>query len=326
MPFAANLASVSLTPFAQVKPHPRPRNKTACQVNGLFRRPLRARNYTHLLRGAFLLLLLAASIAVDSAFGQNNTTAGLAGVGAGAALASTTQTGTTPSSATPSATGGGSSPIEVQIMAFHGLQKIAAEIAGITANAEKGCLPPSNGTQAFKKLRQDIDKSSKDSNGALNSDIKNLNDDLAAIDTRSKQTCAVLIEDPTSANQVALYDAIRGYYGHLNKLHAGLAKFFSLSKPQSTTAHQYVGQTGTIDLIVKNTNQPDKPYNPDNLFQVPPSNDNDYPPITPKDVRVVSATYTDDESKTETPADDWLEVVPVDCENGLMPNQTCKLR
>src|ERR1700722_13919273 len=76
---------------------------------------------------------------VIPAVAQSNTTAGLAGVGAGAALASGSQNGTTPSSAAPGGAGGGSAPIEIQTMVFQGMKEIAAEIATLTANYQTDC-------------------------------------------------------------------------------------------------------------------------------------------------------------------------------------------
>jgi len=63
------------------------------------------------------------------------TVAGLAGAGAGAALgAGAGQNATTPSSAGGAGgAGGASAPIEIQVMAYHGLQKIATVIAGKAA-------------------------------------------------------------------------------------------------------------------------------------------------------------------------------------------------
>src|ERR1700722_19075866 len=86
-----------------------------------------------------LLLALLLAFSTMSAFGQSgNTAAGLAGVGAGAALgaASANQNATTPSSI---GGGGSSSPIEIQVMAFYGLRRIAKEIAGLTAAKQVDC-------------------------------------------------------------------------------------------------------------------------------------------------------------------------------------------
>jgi hypothetical protein len=64
------------------------------------------------------------------AFAQSgNTTAGLAGIGAGAALGASSGSGSTTSS-----TGGGSAPMEVQVMDLYGLDQIAKDIAGRAAD------------------------------------------------------------------------------------------------------------------------------------------------------------------------------------------------
>jgi hypothetical protein len=226
-------------------------------------------------------------LSAGSTLGQSsNTAAGLAGVGAGAALGQATgQGGTTPSSA---GSGGGSSPIEIQIMVFKGMQEIAKNIAAVTAVHESGCQIPKSDSlkndreqlyrdsvildQARKILERDkkalkedkltpddVEDSTQDSNkirtdkSALKQAIANAEHDnqlLAAqiikeendLEIAAKRSsgdlannlCAVLIEDPTSANQIALYQASQGYYNHLKKLDAHLWAYFSLQLPQST--------------------------------------------------------------------------------------------
>jgi hypothetical protein len=158
------------------------------------------------------LLSLILVFAVSWAHAQsNNTTAGLAGVGAGAALgAGAGQGGTSPSTAGGS--GAGNAPIEIQIMAFKGLQRIAKEIAGITANDLTEC---------------------KDTG----------------------KTCAVLIEDTTSANQIALYRAVQGYADNLKAIHDNLQKKFpwQITAPTLTFSITKGDDQSTLKLTLKNT-------------------------------------------------------------------------
>jgi hypothetical protein len=137
----------------------------------------------------YLLLFLVMLTFVGRASGQGNTVAGLAGVGAGAALSSAAgQGGTTPSSAGGTAAGGGTAPIEIQIMVFQGMKVIASEIADLTASYAPTCK---------KAVERD-------------------------------NACSILIEDPTSSNQIALYQALQGYYAHLRQIDEDLQPFFSL--------------------------------------------------------------------------------------------------
>ena len=214
-----------------------------------------------------ILFTFIAIVGSVPAFAQNNTTAGLAGVGAGAALgAMSGQGATTPSSATGG--GAGSSPIEVQIMVFKGMQDIASNIAerSVAHIDEKyGCTAQKNAdfldkkkplSEAGRKLDEDTlalaqDREAvKEAREGGNSDTlktdrakverdeKRLAGDTDAFNNAQKAldgvisanpaNCAVLIEDSTSANQIALYQAVQGYYNHLQTLRDQVGKQFSL--------------------------------------------------------------------------------------------------
>jgi hypothetical protein len=211
----------------------------------------------------FLIALCSAPV-----FCQSNTTAGLAGVGAGAALgAMSGQGATTPSSATGG--GAGSSPIEIQIMVFKGMQDIARNIAdrsvahihdNYNCNAQTnrsfldgrkplsaagGKVDKDNWAleQDRKALKEDREAGNpgdilQNDRAKVEQDEKQLADDTDAFNSAQKAlddaiaanpgNCAILIEDSTSANQIALYQSVQGYSGHLQTLHDQVQKFFSL--------------------------------------------------------------------------------------------------
>jgi hypothetical protein len=131
---------------------------------------------------------------------SGNTTAGLAGIGAGAALGASSGTGSTTSS------GAGGAPVEVQIMSFYGLDKIAADVAKV----------------ATRVCTQGTD-------------------------------CPILLEDPVSANQLALYHSVYGYVQKLSLLHEDLQKSLpitvvALPQPMSAVA----GQKDARQIQLKN--------------------------------------------------------------------------
>ena len=158
--------------------------------------------------------LLAAAVVTAQ---PNNTAAGLAGVGAGAALgAGAGQASTTPSSVTGG--GGGAAPIEIQIMAYQGLRKIAGSIANT----------------AVKYL----------CSGAC-----------------SKGSIHLLMEDTASGMQIALYQALTGYYDHLKRLHDELQDTFALAvAPLSLTFQQggskaiTVSNNGRAPIVIPGIN------------------------------------------------------------------------
>jgi hypothetical protein len=181
------------------------------------------------------MIILSGVLATSPAFAQSNTTAAAAGVAAGAALAAGSgQSGTTSSSAT-----GGSvnTPIEIQIMTFKGLQEIAHEIAKVTVDQQNDCKKARlNETEILTKDRNNLqaDRKMMDAEPTkLHKDTtafdeKTLDGDFEQLNEATKQGCAVLVEDPTSANQIALYQAVQGYHDHLQKLHAEIQPYFSL--------------------------------------------------------------------------------------------------
>jgi hypothetical protein len=211
------------------------------------------------MRLPFASFLFAATF-VYAATAQSNTTAGLAGVGAGAALGASGagQSGTTPSSAG----GGGNTPVEIQIMVFQGMKEIAGEIAALTASYETGCKKAVEKDAKMQAVNQDradlnlyLNKLEKDRKAVnerrdaretesqklaadqlvveqdeekLAATKTALNIDLNALTNDAKKVCSVLLEDSTSANQMALYQATQGYYGELQALEHKLQPYFSL--------------------------------------------------------------------------------------------------
>lgn len=230
----------------------------------------------------FLLLSLCS---VSSAFAQGgNTTAGLAGVGAGAALNSAAgQGGTTPSSAAGAAgagAGGGSTPIEIQIMVFKGMQEIASSVAGLTEKHEPACKAALDADTNGKiiavdrtKLQADVKRLEedrktlnfeKDSDSAgipkdrtrLEDDLKGITEDkqtlddhISALNDATKKSCAILVEDATSANQIGLYQAVQGYYGHLGGVYGLLQEYFALQLDKSSLNFTFLdGFTQTVNI------------------------------------------------------------------------------
>jgi hypothetical protein len=307
----------------------------------------------------FGAVLLFAALGAASGFAQNNTAAGLAGVGAGAALSSAVGPGSTTPSPVGAGAGGagaggaGSAPIEIQIMAFDGLRKIAIDVAEIVKKNRTGCEPTVASSLQYQQLLEDVRRSDKDAKApnkhatTLANDLATVRADLVAIATTgpvqseayqdltrdsdyAKQdtdktdatrltmdiealvhdankiydACAILIEDPTSATQIALYQAVQGYYDHLTKLHAELDKYFSLQvKPDATTfPPQIPGQSSSIRVTFLNVSTTGEPVTPN---------------------ASITGTYTD-ASGAKTAASDWVEVVN-GCPAQLLVNQPCEI-
>ena len=193
------------------------------------------------------------------AFAQSNATAGLAGVGAGAALAGNGQNGTVSSSATGSGAGG-SAPIEIQTMVFQGMKEIAGDIATLTASYQTECknaLDNNTDITGSRKPVGDLSVTLETDSVALRSDRdtdkpdlgkmtdarKKVRDDeskLAAakvvlnlaldkLPDATKKVCSILLEDSVSSNQMALYQAVEGYYRQLQQLDGKLSRI-SLSR------------------------------------------------------------------------------------------------
>jgi hypothetical protein len=252
-------------------------------------------------------LAVAGALASAPLFAQSGTAAGLAGVGAGAALgAASGQGGTTPSSATGGAGGaGGSAPIEIQIMAFHGLQKIAADVADITAKQLAGCVTLDATEAKYQQLLRDIDLAENDRTRSDNKTDKLVNDlrrvvadwdifsfeiqkykelqlsiessraDLASgnqngekvssdiqalsaikktLEEKPKKYCAILIEDPPSSTQIAVYQAFLGYYDRLNSLQDDLRNDFPLAIAVPSLNFSTVHSLQTIQVTNINDN------------------------------------------------------------------------
>jgi hypothetical protein len=212
----------------------------------------------------FVCCVFMGLISLLPAFAQGNATAGLAGVGAGAALAGNGQNATSSSSAAGGSGGGVSAPIEIQTMVFQGMKEIASEIATLTASYQSDCAKalrsdttisadrknvsnliatletdgaalhgdrgadqPNLGkiTEAEKKV-QDDQSNLAAAKAALNIALDNLPD-------ATKKVCSILVEDSVSSNQIALYQAVDGYYSQLQELDGKLQPYFALQMTPS---------------------------------------------------------------------------------------------
>jgi len=150
---------------------------------------------------AFQLTPLLLTLTVNSAFSQ--TAATVAGAGAGAALGGATPAGaTTPSSMN-------SAPIEMQIMAFQGLDRIAQDIALVT----KAKLCPSS----------------------------------AGVPPTSCAP-AVLLEDSTSLTQIGLANTLVSYADTLDQLHTSLQNQFALLVAPATVELSPANRSGSVTL------------------------------------------------------------------------------
>jgi len=169
-------------------------------------------------------LLLCGAIAASPVFAQGGNTA--AGVAAGAALGAAAGQGG--NSTASSAGSGGNAPIEIQIMTFDGMRKIATDIAGLTLKNPHVCKEA----------------------------VNDLGSPLVTIEGKHVFTCApVLIEDTTSAMQINLYQASQGYSDHLNGLYADLEKSLALLvTPQSLSfSVQSGGKFPPLAVTITNT-------------------------------------------------------------------------
>lgn len=197
----------------------------------------------------FVIWMFLGLLSAPAALAQGNAAAGLAGVGAGAALATTSPNGTTPSSAAGG--GSGNTPIEIQIMVFQGMKDIASEVAGLTFRNQHECKtafdtdPEHDTVEAVRtilksrstQLAADLeaqrdnpdlqDKIQKEQDLVANTKAA-LNAHLDSLSDNTKKACSVLVEDSTSANQIALYQAVQGYYNHLKQLDDKVSPYFAL--------------------------------------------------------------------------------------------------
>jgi hypothetical protein len=230
---------------------------------------------------------LFAVVSVLPAVAQSNATAGLAGLGAGAALGSTSPNGTTPAPAAGS--GAGNTPIEIQIMVFQGMKDIASEIAAITSSYYQGeckaafdkdpkhqavTTDRANLKTLTDKLATDSlalrgDRDSSDPNlgriaaarklvqeddAQLAATKALLNIDLNALLDDTKNACSILVEDSTSSNQMALYQAVEGYYNHLQQVDDKVQGYFALQIPPSVTLGLTEGGTVPASDTIAITN------------------------------------------------------------------------
>lgn len=228
-------------------------------------------------------VLLSGMFAIGSASAQNNATAGLAGVGAGLALGGASSQSATASSSV--AGGGGNTPIEIQIMVFQGLQKIAAEITAeitkLPAFEQAGCKQAFEERDSIEtevetyreRLQTDLESLDRDNialhkdnedqgwnTAKLNVDREKIQKDQEELSvTKSRleialnNQCAILVEDSTSANQVALYEAVQGYYDHLHRIDDQLQDYFSLQIISSLSFPYMIGkQTISAQTFVTN--------------------------------------------------------------------------
>jgi hypothetical protein len=219
------------------------------------------------------LILLVSILAAPCLCAPGNTAAGLAGVGAGAALgAGAGQAGaTTPGGAGGAGGAASTAPIEVQIMAYKGLAEIAEDIATLTEQKLCEPLPPPGG-KAQKPAPVGATKPAKTAPVIITGPPvplpqptpdfpdpqappaqpqapvthPNAAEALAQLEIKEDGKCPVdrdgqalrglLLEDPTSALDIALYQSLVGYHDQLASLHSSLIDIFSLIvKPDSLT-------------------------------------------------------------------------------------------
>ena len=234
-----------------------------------------------------MLFLLSCIFLPDSSYAQINAATTVAGVAAGASLSGASgQGGATPSSI--GGGGGGSSPIEIQVMAYNGLQKIAKDVANITAKNQAWCTAASNGNveklemeTAVAGLKKEVDrleedKAARENPGQIERDEMRIEADIANFREMGKTAeCEVLVEDPTSSNQLVLYHALEAYFDHLQRIHEGLQDVFALQiGVPSLSFSMSEGADYPPPQLVTVTNNGVKAFNvkvrivPDDVFKV----------------------------------------------------------
>lgn len=214
------------------------------------------------------IVAVALSIVLPAVTAQTNaTTAALAGAGAGAALgAGAGQGSTSPSSLTGGGQGGGgsSSAIEIQMMAFSGLARIATDIAEIVYQSRAQCKPLSDkdGFQehldnVLRSVHKHADQFNQDRRESttgteIDKDLIAVSQDLQSLEVTTKPIpgCSILIEDNTSANQIGLYQALEGYYQNLRELHRRIQDFFPWQVALSPIAFSKINDGTPQDALL----------------------------------------------------------------------------
>jgi len=84
--------------------------------------------------------------------------------------------------------------------------------------------------------------------------MRQLDKERESLEDTNRSSCAVLIEDPASANQIALYQAVQGYYGDLRLLHSQLQEYFSLQIPISSLSFPFTIGGAAITQNIRVTN------------------------------------------------------------------------
>lgn len=171
-------------------------------------------------RLALALLLSAAPIA--TAHTQNNAAAGLSGLAGGAALASGNGQG---GSSSQGASGGGGAPIEVQIMSFKGLAAIATDIAALTANRTSELCQTATGDPTPRGTGTSASADAPPSEPAT-ANPPPVQGESTRNASASCQPGAILVEDPASATDLALYQAAQAYSDETIKIHEKLEPCF----------------------------------------------------------------------------------------------------
>jgi hypothetical protein len=137
--------------------------------------------------GTTLIAILCLVPFVGDAQPGSNTNAGLAGLTAGSALGGANQSGA--AQAAGAGAGGGTTPIEIQLMAYKGLTRIASDVAIV----------------AVKKLCKEA--------GVVTDSV---------VTVKCQYKVPLLVEDPTSATEIALYEAVAAYHDQLQALYTEL--------------------------------------------------------------------------------------------------------
>jgi hypothetical protein len=216
-------------------------------------------------------------------YGQGGAGAGLAAAGASAVLGASGQGGTAPSSIASG--GGGTAPIEVQILALKALDEIAAEFSNkvgrVKASCSKGFDEAVLNSQVSilqsdtAKLNRDLRQAPPNS-AEIDRDRENMTVDVNKLVGLAPATssCEVLIQDSTSSNQLALYQASQAYFTNLSRAWGQLRNAFALQvTPGSLSFPMDSGASNPPPQQVTITNSGAGPVTiqvvtqPDNTFQ-----------------------------------------------------------
>jgi hypothetical protein len=172
----------------------------------------------------FLLLLSIFIAAANVATAQTGTAAAAA---AGASLAANaSQSGAAASASAANSPGSASqAPIEVQIMVYGGLKQIARHIADDATVA----LESATSTGTTFKETESIEDSTRRELDTKESPWQCTDEDTVA---------TVLLQDPTSSAQIALYKTFDAYYSTLAASHDELIKLLTEKKTELAAAQR----------------------------------------------------------------------------------------